>query len=83
MVLICQRQSFGRSVEEKSFVYHLKLYASDNVMFGEAGTRKGTTNLNFTEARDSEWQWHQLGNNASLHLAGSRQIKCKNTFFEL
>jgi len=23
--------------------------------------RKGKTNLDFTEARDSEWQWHQLG----------------------
>jgi len=23
--------------------------------------QKGKTNLNFTEARDSEWQWHQLG----------------------
>jgi len=23
--------------------------------------KKGETNLNFTEARDSEWQWHQLG----------------------
>jgi len=23
--------------------------------------QKGTTNLDFTEARDSEWQWHQLG----------------------
>ena len=22
---------------------------------------KGQTNLDFTEARDSEWQWHQLG----------------------
>jgi len=22
--------------------------------------QKGTTNLDFTEARDSEWQWHQL-----------------------
>jgi len=22
---------------------------------------KGKTNLNFAEARDSEWQWHQLG----------------------
>ena len=21
---------------------------------------KGKTNLDFTEARDSEWQWHQL-----------------------
>jgi len=31
-----------------------------------SGTRvtryqKGKTNLDFTEARDSEWQWHQLG----------------------
>jgi len=23
--------------------------------------QKGTTNLDFTETRDSEWQWHQLG----------------------
>jgi len=22
---------------------------------------KGKTNLDYTEARDSEWQWHQLG----------------------
>jgi len=29
--------------------------------------QKGKTNLDFIEARDSEWQWHQLGH-ASLHL---------------
>jgi len=23
--------------------------------------QKGKTNLDFTEARDSEWQWHELG----------------------
>jgi len=23
--------------------------------------QKGKTNLDFCEARDSEWQWHQLG----------------------
>jgi len=23
--------------------------------------QKGKTNLDFTEARDSEWQWHALG----------------------
>ena len=23
--------------------------------------QKGKTKLDFTEARDSEWQWHQLG----------------------
>jgi len=27
--------------------------------------QKGKTNLDFTEARDSEWQWHQLGH---IHL---------------
>ena len=26
-----------------------------------AGTREVKNNLDFTEARDSEWQWHQLG----------------------
>jgi len=59
----------------------LKLYASDDVIFGEAGTRKGTTNLNFTEARDSEWQRHQLGNNASLHLASLQTDKMQKHVF--
>jgi len=37
--------------------------------------QKGKTNLDFTEARDSEWQWHQLRHNyANLHLAPDRQI---------
>jgi len=26
-----------------------------------SGYQKGKTNLDFTGARDSEWQWHQLG----------------------
>jgi len=32
--------------------------------------QKGKTDLNFTEARESEWQWHQLGHmqvSTSLH----------------
>jgi len=32
--------------------------------------QKDKTNLDFTEARDSEWQWHQLGKSAPR----SRQI---------
>jgi len=32
--------------------------------------QKGKTSLDFTEARDSEWQWHQLG---YMHLAPDRQ----------
>ena len=31
--------------------------------------QKGETNLDFAEARDSEWQWHQLGH---MHLAPDR-----------
>ena len=33
--------------------------------------QKGKTNLDFTEARDSEWQWHQLGH-ICLPLAPER-----------
>ena len=32
--------------------------------------RKGKTNLDFTEARDSEWQWYQLGH---MHVCTSLQ----------
>jgi len=32
--------------------------------------QKGKTNLDFTEARDSEWQWHQLG---YVHVCTSLQ----------
>ena len=33
--------------------------------------QKGKTNIDFTEARDTEWQWHQLGEMqvcTSLHI---------------
>jgi len=33
--------------------------------------QKGKTNLDFTEARDSEWQWHQLGH---MQVGTSLQI---------
>jgi len=32
--------------------------------------QKGKSNLDFTEARDSEWQWHQLGH---MHVCISLQ----------
>jgi len=32
---------------------------------------EGKTNPDFTEERESEWQWHQLGH-ASLHLTPNR-----------
>ena len=30
--------------------------------------QKGKSNLDFTEARDSEWQWHQLGDMHLVHV---------------
>ena len=36
--------------------------------------RKGKTSLDFTEARDSEWQWHQLTNNVKA-LKASVTVK--------
>ena len=49
--------------------------------------QKGKTDLDFTEARDSEWQWHQLGrmqvctslqtdNHASTHHSVFLQAGC-------
>jgi len=49
--------------------------------------QKGKTNLDFTEARDSEWQWHQQGrmqvctshqtdNHASTSLLSFLQAGC-------
>jgi len=37
--------------------------------------QEGKTNLDFTEARDSEWQWHPLGHMQDYTAAPrSRQI---------
>jgi len=36
--------------------------------------QKGKTNLDFTEARDSEWQWYQLGHTICKSAPRSRQI---------
>ena len=40
---------------------HIRLTAFFPGLPRWAGTKKGKTNLDFTEARDSEWQWNQLG----------------------
>ena len=40
---------------------HTRLTALCPGLPGWSGTRNVKTNLDFTEARDSEWQWHQLG----------------------
>jgi len=38
-----------------------------------SGYQKGKTNLDFTEARDSEWQWHQLGRMQIMQVCTSIQ----------
>jgi len=35
--------------------------------------QKGKTNLDFTEARDSEWQWHPMG-----HMQVSTSLQTDN-----
>jgi len=35
--------------------------------------QKSKTNLDFTEARDNEWQWHQLG-----HMQGCTSLQTDN-----
>jgi len=51
--------------------------------------QKGKTNLDFTEARDSEWQWHQLGHmqvctslqtdNPTTQFLQARCLSCRPT----
>jgi len=37
--------------------------------------QKGKTNLDRTEARDSEWQWHQLGHMQVTDFLDKRQFR--------
>jgi len=76
-------------------VYRKKVAATHTYPFNGpfAGTnwvsqyQRGKTNLDFTEARDSEWQWNQLGrmqvctslqtdNHASTSPLKFRQARC-------
>ena len=44
--------------------------------------QKGKTNLDFTEARDSEWQWHQLGHmQACTSLQTNKPFQHPTTLF--
>ena len=47
-----------------SYFTHTHTHAFNGPLSGTTRVslyQKGKTNLDFTEARDSEWQWHQLG----------------------
>ena len=63
-----QRQPTNAVEEQKTWDKSTKKTRTNNPFNGPlSGTtrvsryQKGKTNLDFTEARDSEWQWHQLG----------------------
>jgi len=43
--------------KKRPIINHLSIQCQTRV----SRYRKGETNLDFTEARDNEWQWHQLG----------------------
>ena len=53
----------------RKLMLEVRMYDNNNTTFNGPFSRttrvsryqKGKTNLDFTEARDSEWQWHQLG----------------------
>jgi len=44
-------------------MHHARTHAHTQPFYGSLDfvRDKTKTNLDFTEARDSEWQWHQLG----------------------
>ena len=48
----------------KKYVQHTHTHPFNGPLSGTTRVnqyQKGNTNLDYTEARDSEWQWHQLG----------------------
>jgi len=59
---------FGTLSFHISLISHTRTHARTHMFNGPLSRttrvsqyQKGKTNLHFTEARDSEWQWHQLG----------------------
>jgi len=57
-VLLCNTVLFYGTSQ---FYTHTRLKAFFPGTTRVSRYQKGKTNLDFTEARDSEWQWHQLG----------------------
>ena len=51
-----------RRRQDTDAVTHTRLTAFFSGTTQVSRYQKGKTNLDFTEVRDSEWQWHQLGN---------------------
>ena len=53
--------ALNTSVTYLLIMHHTRLTAFFSGTTQVSRYQKGKTNLDFTEARDSEWQWHQLG----------------------
>ena len=54
----------GQSLQSMTALLHTHIHPFNGPFSGTTQVsqyQKGKTNLDFTEARDSEWQWHQLG----------------------
>ena len=64
---ICDCTTFARDVSQLGYLNactHTHTHLFNGPLSGTTRVsryQKGKTNLDFTEARDSEWQWHQLG----------------------
>jgi len=48
------------SVTKSKLVYSSFTFVDNNTHTQVSGYQKDKANLDFTEARDSEWQWHHL-----------------------
>ena len=60
----CYNRSFSRVEAQFVTVFSVHTYAFNSPFSRSTWVsqyQKGKTNLDFTEARDSGWQWHQLG----------------------
>ena len=52
------------ALQSHDVVFRYNIHPFNGPFFGTTQVgryQKGKTNLDFTESRDSEWQWHQLG----------------------
>ena len=51
----------GKYVEKYKYIPVVHVLHTHTPIYQVSRYQKGKTMLDFAEARDSEWQWHQLG----------------------
>ena len=74
----CRERSFSTLMTSARLTY-IRLTATLSGTTRVSRYQKGKTNLDFTEARGSEWQWHQLGHMqvcTSLHTDNTPAPHC-------